>query len=368
MKIGILTFHFGINFGGVLQCYALKSFLEKQGNDVEIINFVPPGFKYTVWWKGNEYRQSLPFGLFKAYAKLRYSNKQRAVFGDFVKKYLNLSMPCTIENFPEVCRNYSAVIVGSDQVWTPSQHYHAAYFLKPLDNFDGRKISYAPCCARNHVDSPNVDVLKKCLSDFDSISARNLETQQFVRDLTGNDAELVVDPTLLPDFKLDTDSVKITDSRYILVYVLGKEIEGGHRAVIKNIKKTHGDMPVYAIILSENKPKLFSWADRKYMSAGPLEWVELIKKSGFVYTDSFHGLLFALKYKKPFLAYYAEPDRASRFLDFAARFDLSRHIVDSYAASVRNNAYDNAPDYKKIDSLLFEQIDRSVKFLNNALL
>ena len=41
MKIGILTLQYGFNYGGVLQCYALQSFLESLGHEVQVINYVP---------------------------------------------------------------------------------------------------------------------------------------------------------------------------------------------------------------------------------------------------------------------------------------------------------------------------------------
>ena len=41
MKIGILTFHRAINYGAVLQCYALYTTLQSMGHDVEIIDYRP---------------------------------------------------------------------------------------------------------------------------------------------------------------------------------------------------------------------------------------------------------------------------------------------------------------------------------------
>lgn len=38
-KIGILTFHNVINYGGVLQCMALQDFLEYYNYEVEVINY-----------------------------------------------------------------------------------------------------------------------------------------------------------------------------------------------------------------------------------------------------------------------------------------------------------------------------------------
>ena len=39
MKIGILTFHRAENFGAVLQCFALQTYLRSMGNEVKIIDY-----------------------------------------------------------------------------------------------------------------------------------------------------------------------------------------------------------------------------------------------------------------------------------------------------------------------------------------
>ena len=47
MRIGIITFHAAFNYGSMLQAYALQTFLEKKGHQVEIINFRPEIQKKT---------------------------------------------------------------------------------------------------------------------------------------------------------------------------------------------------------------------------------------------------------------------------------------------------------------------------------
>ncbi len=45
-KAGILTFHYAVNYGAALQCYALKKKAEALGDiSAEVINFIPPGWK-----------------------------------------------------------------------------------------------------------------------------------------------------------------------------------------------------------------------------------------------------------------------------------------------------------------------------------
>lgn len=41
MRIGVLTFHRALNYGAVLQCFALFKTLKSMGHDVEIIDYRP---------------------------------------------------------------------------------------------------------------------------------------------------------------------------------------------------------------------------------------------------------------------------------------------------------------------------------------
>jgi len=252
-------------------------------------------------------------------------------------------------------------------VWNPSQRSHGAYFLYPFTNYQGKRISYAPCCAMKYVDSSHVLPVKEGLLRFNSISVRNIETQEFVWDSIGLKPEIVVDPTLLVDVDFTGEEKMQQKPDYILAYILGTEIKGGHSAIISEIKNQYGDLPVYAIILSENKPQYFSWANKSYWAIGPAEWVMLFKNARYIYTDSYHGLLFALKYKKPFLSYYAEEARASRFIDLSIRYKLDTFIVNSVTDAIRKEAVKKFPNYIEITSLLSHDIKKSAWFLKNAI-
>lgn len=48
MKIGILTFHWATNYGAILQAYALQNYLKDRGHNVEIINYKPLFYDYSI--------------------------------------------------------------------------------------------------------------------------------------------------------------------------------------------------------------------------------------------------------------------------------------------------------------------------------
>lgn len=329
MKIGILTYHFGTNFGGQLQCYALMKTLESLGHEVTVINYIPGNNNASLM---NDIKQSLRIikrnisaeNIITGLTSIFMSKRMRNSFDEFRNKHLNVGPLCNLENFNQLYK-LDAIVVGSDQVWAPAHHNSAAYFFNFKNGFNGRKISYAPCCAINKVESMYKERISSLLSSFDSISARNIETRNFVKDLTGKEAPIVSDPTFLHKFDEFT-SQHTPKGNYILTYILGEEIDGGHKAIIEKIKKEYGNMPVYSISLTASKPHFYFWSDKTYYTLDPVDWVDFIRNAKFLYTDSFHGVAFALKFKTPFLAYYKEVIRASRFIDLMERYKLTNII------------------------------------------
>ena len=113
--------------------------------------------------------------------------------------------------------------------------------------------------------------------------------------------------------------------------------------------------------------EFFDYADKTFYDADPAKWLQLIKNADFVYTDSFHGVLFSLKYHKPFLAYYTEKMRATRFLDLGKRYDIDKFIVRNVDEVEEKNSIENPPDFDRIDGLLNNHRRCSFDFLHNAL-
>ena len=391
MKIGILTFHFAINYGALLQCYAFQEYLKGQGHEVKIINFIPPNYQRFSCWSKTGRRKFLLSGLKQlilelipastrrlmfgfnlelkhTYINWKYARLQKNIFKKFRNRYLNISEPYSIDSFSTITKKkYDAIIVGSDQVWNWSDHYHTTYFLAPLSNFDGKRISYATCCALNKVDVQHRKKLKESLLKFNKISVRNLETFSFVNNLTGKSPPIVVDPVLLHDFNVFLKKKPKNYNEYILTYIIGDEIEGGHEKTINEIKLNNNNLPVVSIMLAKNKSKPFSWSDKTLWSVTPKKWLDLFFNASFVYTDSFHGVLFAIKFKKSFLAYYKEKVRASRFIDLINRYELDKSIVSSFDDARSKKSFKELPNYEKLDIIVEKNIRFSINFLDEAL-
>jgi hypothetical protein len=275
----------------------------------------------------------------------------------------------SVEEVQHVAQNFDALIVGSDQVWNSFFYDDPVFFLG--FEFDGLRISYAACCGHTP-DLPNIQNAgnpARWLLDFDSISVRNDFSRDVVLKLVEKEACVSADPTLLIDYEQKSipPPKKWKDRQYIAAYVLGDEIHGGHKAAIDRIRQRAGSLPVVAIASSAHMPCRFPWADHVVWTAGPGEWIGWIESAEFLYTDSFHGMIFAMKYALPFIAYYREIERAERLLDLASRYQTENFVVDHADQIFPKSDQSFIPDYQVVHQLMRDHTTRSMAYLQCAL-
>lgn len=379
-KIGILTFHYSNNYGGVLQCYALYSYLKSKNKNVEIINYIPSSYKNDSILRSTGLRKNIfktkkedinPRILCKRIIKkIQYNNKIINKFDEFREQNMRLSRRVDEKNIIDVLKDYESIIVGSDQIWNPGRREQKEYFLDFGDSFKGEKISYAADSTIAEINPKHINRLKNALNEFKFISVRNEHSHKFVETLTGKDVPIVVDPTLLCDFENFIDlnnSDLFKDEKYILVYVLGKDIDGTNKKAIQRIKEIYGNLKVYSVVIPTMKFNICNYADRVFYDIGPIEWISMFKNATFVYTDSYHGTLFSIKYRKPFLAYYAEEIRSTRFKDLGSRYEIDKFIVKGVKEIDEKSSLKHKPDFHRIEQLIEAHKKASVKYLHKAL-
>ena len=292
-KIGIITLTGYFNYGNILQNYALQTFLNKLSKE-QIVT--------TIWFKNTNLKISKRVLLnikktFNINGFGSFINKlihfQKAVrdynFKNFHNKYINFVYEKTKT---ELNDKYDYFVVGSDQVWNPYWLNDLTEFLQFADR--NKRISYAASFGVSEINSEKVELVRKGLEGIDFISVREQAGAKIVKDLTGKDAQVVIDPTLL---LTDKDWEEIMecpawyyDEKYILVYFLG---------VLPD--KIKSDIR----ILSEKyKLKIIDLMDKEnieYYTSSPGEFLYLIKNCSIMYTDSFHGTVFSILNRKPFV-------------------------------------------------------------------
>ena len=133
------------------------------------------------------------------------------------------------------------------------------------------------------------------------------------------------------------------------------------------IKRKYGNIKVKAFVLSINSTNIVPFADEMIDDADPIEWLNAIYNADFIYTDSFHGIAFSLKFQKPFVAYYAESSRATRLVDLRDRLNLKKQIISSVSDAKEKEAIESELDYVYINERLKEMKEESIRFLRSCL-
>lgn len=371
MRIGILTHRGNYNYGGLLQALALQRWLTSQGFHVEIINL--NRMQLTGTKVGRIIRSILnPTKILKKLVKIEKREQQppkdfMQIFTDF-KEFAKMkySSEVFVNTIGDIANQYDAIIVGSDQVWCYKYARPLIFFIQWKPEYKGRILSYAACSPDMDIPWYNKRLIKKQLLQFDEISVRDTNTMQWVKTICGRSSLVTADPTLLYNFKDFIHSNEIGEP-YVFAYCLGTEIKGGHCIMIKEIRKHYGNIKIIGVAIPNKSSEVEKFADKVIYDASPQDWLNLLSHATFVYTDSFHGCMFSLKYNKQFIAYYAQQSRASRLIDIKERYRLENAIVSSVAELQEKRCLQFGVDYKVTNALMDEHVNLSKKFLINSL-
>jgi hypothetical protein len=327
MKVGILTFHFGRNYGALLQAYALRKAIELLGNEARVIHYIP---QHCYGHMSLAESRFLRLGWRTYGPRLAIDRRFRTFrFNHFKRKALRLTPRClSKDDLVHQVAQLDAIVVGSDQVWNLNyvQSNDLCYFLDFPIPESVRCISYAACCGRKDQPSTHLATLSEFFAKFHALGVRNEMTAQFVQLHAKRTPTIVADPTLLGSFAED-ETGYTPNSKYILSYVLEQNSFADFEKVILQIKKQLG-LPVLAIADANHIWQDFPQpgADRTLYGVSPGRFLKLIKHAACVVTDSFHGTIFSVKYQRPFITLNDAGWRNMRMNDLANRYGIGHRI------------------------------------------
>ena len=337
MRAGIITFHYAYNYGAVVQCYALQEVLKTFGCDVKVISYYPRRKEPLPLHRGWGIREyGIVNSIRRKILQALHSRRNRLKFDAFRSTHIDATNRCySKSDVAKVADSFDLIITGSDQVW----HFDrdTTYFLEWGTPYEGTRVSYAACCGSDEQSLEGVLRVAPWLRKFTYLSVRDSFSQKWVEKASNRKPFIVADPVLLTELTPLDAIRKVPYNKYILVYIIGSEIRGGHETAIRGIKERVGDIPVISLMPSVNMPKYIPKADYKFWDASPNEWLYLLKHASYVLTDSFHGALLSAKYKRNFCAYYTETHRAHRLLDMAKRYKLDLSVVGDVSEAKNKN-------------------------------
>ncbi len=325
--IGVCIKYFHENYGGMLQAYATVSMLEARGLDYELIQYE---------------KKRTPIGMIKSLPRLLNGVLLNDKYEAFLKKKGMKQHPEFAKNdairmnafrkFKEVhftklspvfkgydalsngARRYSAVVTGSDQLWSPAGLPTNYYNLQFVPD-DIRKISYASSFGVKNIPWYQKKRTAAFLNRIDFISMRENRGSEIVKELTGKDVPTILDPVFMFDKegweKLIPVKREITEP-YIFAYFLGETAE--HRRAVENAARKLGCKIVALRHLDQYVPNDENFGDIALYDVAPDRFLNLLRGASYVCTDSFHGSCFSIIHRIPFVTFnrYAEESKHSK--------------------------------------------------------
>lgn len=386
-RIGILTFNQQLNYGGVLQSYALQRYLRNQGYDAEVITYWLS--ENNAHLKGYWFDDSVPL-LRRAINAVRNEYRKGFVFAEilrrwrtikFIQRYIRMSEK-VYRNADELkaIDGYDAIIVGSDQVWN-TWHGHNNPFL--LDDIQPqiRKIAYAPSFGVKEIPVELQNEYSVALEKFSALSCREKSGVDMIHELTGRKSNWVVDPVLLLNQE-EWDgnlSIKSASHDYILCYWLGNFLDiipTLRQVASRKKKKVHLFLQENFILSISDDPEFRAYWRKEFAndpniklfrSAGPKEFLSQVAGASAVISDSFHALMFSVIYQKPVRIFInSAEDRkkmSCRMENFCSKLAMTECLSYNIKLDLEHVSLDTPSYSRNLEDWILE----SKRFLSYAL-
>lgn len=343
MNIGILTFHFPLNYGAMLQAYALLSTMKNDGHSCQIIDYMPAHMSGTC--NINPLSTKLPWkNKLKSLLKLPLRHLSHQKFAEFSREFLMVDTAPTKKRCTfTIPHTISTVVVGSDQVWNGDiTHNDAAYFFVPFQE-TVTCHSYAASIGGDLPTEKVAAYCKKYLPLFTSISVRESNLQELLVSKMGLTVSHVLDPVFLHKKGHWSRIARRPDrvpEKYILYFSLEKNPELSEKCC--SISRATG-LPIISI---HPFARCFIKKSKQFYSTGPQEFLWLIENAEYVCTNSFHAVSFSSIFQKK-LIYQPHRSLGARVASLFELFSL---------------AYDDVPlgaDGKKLQVINFAKSDNA---------
>ncbi len=350
--IGVIGLWYGRNYGSMATYYALHYVLTGMGLSVLMIeNCLKP--------KGEAVTKTHPIKVFS--------------------EFYDISAQYPLDDLKKLNQHCDTFIVGSDQLWNVhlSRPYRLTYYLGFVDELK-KKIAYGTSFGIPYCGSEEERMISKHnLLRFDHISVRDRLSEDTCRDLFQIEATQVCDPTFLcslDGYETLVKKAKLKkEENYILAYILDPNEETG-----KALEELSQSKQCKVVVIIDETPKSRERNKNAFAFTGEAnveimndvdvcEWLWYYKNADSVVTDSFHGTIFSIIYKKPFVTVVNQRRGAERFVSLLTPLGLIDRLYDNIDEAMGNSEKLNALDYTEPYKALDEIRERSLGWLKNAI-
>jgi hypothetical protein len=351
-NIGIVTTIFGDNFGEALQAFAVRKAINTYCDDcnAELISFIC----------GNQVNL-VKLG-FEQYTKQLLS--KRELFDEFRHNEIGISSDpvrkLTVDNAPL----FDKYVFGSDQIWNTNV-WEVPEFFGSFVPGGKTKIAYAASVGAK-VETLRSALFEQYIKTFDYLSVREYFHRGYIDSFTDKNkkTEFVADPTLL----LDTSVYEQLKSKVNLEkpdnYIFYYQPHSSDGAIVSLVNK-YARLNSFDVVhtFAEIPENTFPHRSLSARFFGPREFLSYISDASLVITRSYHAMIFAILFRKPFYV-YVDKKTGSRFESLLITLGLEDRLVYDYLSPDKINLeidYDKV--YEKLDAFKHS----SISFLKDAL-
>ena len=364
-KIGIISYNiYGnfTNYGSALQSWALHQAVASLGSQPVLVDYCPDILKdkdplnpfKNMWDKDEESRKMIELSMPAIHENYyKFDSFYTNAFYRTKKKY-------TSANFNEVMsdENLSGFVCGSDTIFCMDEFGFDDGFYANYDCMKKHSVSYAASFGDPTLSEENCKILDERLQNFVSFGLRENLMVPYVKGHTNVPVQRVVDPTLLhTSEKYDTIAVpeRLETEKYLLYY--SRRYSPAMEEYAGKLAKENGWKIVDISLRATNAEK----GHRMFYEAGVEKFLSLVKHAEYVVTNSFHGMIFAVQYRRPFVIFTREQcnNKIDEILDL---FGLKDHMLVTGIEQ-----FSHEIDYDAVHTRIAEAREASIEFLKKEL-
>lgn len=368
-KAGIITIYDLGNYGNRLQNYAVVRHLSDMGYHVETLIIQRKSIKWAMkeaaaflkirkkpskHWnlqqESKEYTESLSLQDMQRYQ----------LFKEFSYKYTNIRKISYWKEFPwPIKKQYDYFISGSDQVWNPTIGQAADWEFLSFSKRE-KNISWSASFGISEIPEKYRKSFRRYLKNIAHISVREDTAVKIINQLTGQKAQLLVDPTMMisaDEWRTLEEAPKLpVPKRYILSFFLGGQDEK-RREQIK-------------ALADKNGCEVLNLMDRDcevLYKTGPAQFIYLIGHAALICTDSFHACVFSILADKSFYVFNRMgkgENMGSRITNLLEKFGLTDRMFHENKIREDNISHNYAHAYE----ILKNEQKKTNEFLKKALM
>lgn len=350
------------NYGSALQTWALSQVINKLGHKPVLVDYCPDCLKdkdplnpIKNMWDTDEVRRRM-CELSMPAIRINYEKFERF----YTERFHRTRKVYTKENFNDIVRDekIDGFVCGSDTIFCVDEFgMDDGYYANYSAMRNGYSIAYAASFGDSHFDDATYRMLDDRLGNFKALGIREGQMIPYIKEHSSTPVRQVLDPTLLLS-REDYDRLAFADrlepEKYILLYARRyneKMFEYADRLAAEK-----GCKIIDISLMAANADR-----HRMFYEAGVEEFLSLVRHTEYVVTNSYHGMIMAVHYRRPFVIFSRE-QCDTKIDEVLKLFDLKNRKMVTGEETVTGYV-----DYDVVHRRIQDAAKDSVEYLSNAL-